>query len=1140
MIDFVHLHTHCEYSILDATARIDALLDKAEACRMPALALTDHGVMSGAVELYRKARDRGINPVIGCELYVAPTARTERSAYQKYNHLVVLVETDEGYCNLVKLVSKGFIEGFYYKPRVDYELLRKYHKGLIALSACHSGVVSRRVIEGKTDKAIAAAQELEGIFGRGNFFLELQDHGLDLWKTTNDRLREIAETLDIPLVVTNDVHYVEPEDAEAHEVFLNIQGGKTIDDPNHRIYEGDGYYFRSPDEMAVLFPDDHEALANTVRIAERCQVNLDFETTHLPKYKLPDGYSDANRYLEELAFAGAQARYGSIPAKVEDRLRYELSVIEKEGFAASFLIVQDFVQFAKRKRIPVGPGRGSSAGSLVSYCLGITGIDPLKYNLLFERFLNPDRISPPDFDIDFCMRRRDEMIDYVEKRYGRDRVAQIITFDTIAARGSVRDVARVLGIPYGEADEIAKQIPFGISLQEALRNVKALKQRYESDERVRQLFDISMKLEGLVRNASTHAAGVVIAPGKITDFVPLQRLTTKELVTEYDMVDLEVIGMLKMDFLGLRTLTVIADALQAIEDATGELIDIEAIPLDDVQTYALLQQGKTVGVFQLESSGMRDLVRRLRPTGLNDMIALVGLYRPGPLESGMADAYVERKHGYQRTTYPHPELREILEDTYGLPIYQEQLMQMAVVLAGFSLSEADTLRKAIGKKNRAIMDEMRSKFIDGCVANGIDRSQAESLFADIDKFARYGFNRAHSTAYGLISYWTAYLKANYSTYYMASLLTSVGGNKEKLAEYIQTCRDMGIRVLPPDVNESEVNFTSVGDREIRFGLGAIKHVGEGAVVSILKARGDVPFNSFLDVCRRVDPKAINKEVLESLIKAGAFDSLESNRRCLLNRVDEGMEIGQRSRQERLSGQRSFFSDEEETPDSPPDKKPVDFSEAERLKFEKELLGLYISGHPLLAHEAERLLYTSCSLGEVSAMAEGQELLLAGKVERINRIVTRNAEPMAFVTLEDLTAELELTVFPEPYSRYVELLSEEALIWVRGQTSLRNGEIQVIAEEILPLARAGDRVQVTLGLVLEVGSIEPSLLDRLQRLLRAHPGKIPVYIQVDGSGSQGYVTVRAGPDYSVELTGEMLDALKELPGVARVGIQRGLV
>ncbi|MCR4404369.1 MAG: DNA polymerase III subunit alpha [Candidatus Acetothermia bacterium] len=1126
-MDFVHLHVHSEYSMLDATCRIEELLLRAKEFSMPALALTDHGALPGAVEFYQKARNYGIKPLIGVEFYLAPRGRREKSpGRERYRHLLALAENERGYKNLLKLSSLGYIEGFYYKPRIDLELLREYRDGLIVTSACKSGVLAKPLLAGQAREADEWAHRLRELFGRESFFIELQNHGLPEEQGLLEELVKLARRLELPLVATNDVHYISAEDSKAHQILLNIQ---SRDREELRAYEGDQYYFKSGEEMARLFAPWPEALENTLRIAERCNFDLELEVAHLPPFDLPPGYANLDEYLGALALRGARERYGEeLPAEVRERLEYELGVIAEMGYASYFLIVWDFVRYAKEQGITVGPGRGSAAGSLVSYCLGITAIDPLKYGLLFERFLNPARISLPDIDIDFCPRRRDEVIRYVTVRYGQDRVAQIVTFDTMAARGAVRDVARVLGMSYSDADRIAKLIPFGASLEEALESVRELKQRYEDDPQVRRLLELSKKLEGLVRNPSTHAAGIVIAPAELTDYAPLLRLSDGSLVTQYDMVALEAIGMLKIDLLGLRNLTVLADTLQLVERTTGEKIDLERLPLDDPKVYQLLQEGRTTGIFQLEGAGIKELVRGLAPTEFKDIAALLALYRPGPLESGMAAEFIARKHGRQRVSYPHPDLQPILEETYGLPIYQEQLLLMARVLAGFSLGEADLLRKAIGKKERKTMEETREKFVQGCVKNGIPIERALDLFADIEKFARYGFNKAHSTAYALITYWTAYLKANYPTQYMAALLTSVADNTDKIAEYVQECRDMGIEVLPPEINESDLYFTA-HDGRIRFGLAAIKNVGEGAVGAILAARGGRPFGSFVDFCRRLDPRQVNREVLETLIKAGVFDRF-ATRKGLLRQVEVGLELAQVAHEERRSGQRSFFAEEEVTPTL--EASEEEFPRETLLRFEKELLGLYISSHPLQEWEEQLSCLRSHSLNELAEAKPGEPVYLGGRIDGVRVVTTSKGRRMAFVRLEDLKGKAELTVFPDLYERQASLLQEDNLIHLIGRAEQRGGQTQVVVEELYPLEEAES---LELRLLLPLEEVDERLLERLRALLRASAGPTPVLLQLDLGDSQELI--KAGEEFAVRLSRGLMEELRRLLGPGGIKLAR---
>lgn len=1132
-MNFVHLHVHSEYSLLDATCRIDQLIERALQYKMPAIALTDHGVLSGAIEFYLKARERGIQPILGCELYVAPQSRFEKRQTEKYHHLTVLARNAIGYRNLMKLTSLGYLEGFYYRPRVDKELLRQHSEGLLVLSGCLKGEIATLLLRGDAHSAQETAREFQAIVGKENFFIELQDHGLEEQRRLRAPLMELAQQMSASVVASNDVHFLTRADHKAHEVFINIGSSKSTE---RRSY-GQECYLKSPEEMAQIFQDVPEALENTLLVKDLCQLELDFSQRHLPYFELPPSERSADHYLEKLAWEGLRHRYAKLTDEIQERLHHELEVIEQMGFASYFLIVQDFIRFAKSRGIPVGPGRGSAAGSLVCYALGITDVDPLQYGLIFERFLNPDRIELPDIDIDFCVRRRDEVIQYVQEKYGSDRVAQIVTFDTMAARGAVRDVARALQIPYTEADKIAKLIPFGASLEQALSASRELREYGERDEQIQHLLQVADKLEGLARNPATHAAGVVIAPDEITCYTPLMRLSDGSIVTQYDMISIGAIGMLKMDFLGLRNLTVLEDTLKSIREHTSQSLDLHSIPLEDPKTYAMLQQGRTAGVFQLEGGGVREMLKRLEPTEFKDLIALLALYRPGPLESGMANDYIERKHGRQKIAYPHPKLQAILEDTYGLPIYQDQVLMMARVMAGFSLAEADTLRKAIGKKNKTLMEKMRQKFIEGCVNNQIPIRKAEALFADIEKFARYGFVKAHSTAYALISYWTAYLKANHPTFYLAALLTSVAGNAAKVREYINECRELGIQVLPPDVNESQADFTPIEGqtgRSIRFGLGAIKNVGQGPIEVILKARTGKPFESFFDFCRRAEADKINREILESLIQAGAF-SKWGPRKGLLQQIALGMALAGRARSERLSGQRSFFGESEIAPivpAVPQVETGEEFSKWELLSFEKELLGLYVSGHPLEDVEDRLTLYRSCSLSAVEDAAESQELHVGGRVESVKTINTQGGKVMAFVTLEDLSGEAEVIVFPAQYERFRSLLKRDGLLFVRGQLESRNGRRNLIAEEILPFEELDKKSE--LHLLLDAERVDESSLEGLREILRNHLGESRVYLHIiEGEARE---TVEAGASLRVLLSRSLLEELGRMLGPERIKVQ----
>lgn len=1118
---FVHLHVHSEYSLLDGMGRVRELVARAAELGMPALALTDHGNLSGTIKFYRAAQDAGVKPLLGAELYVAPDSRhsrdpaTSRSAY----HLVVLAADETGWQNLLVLANRGHTEGFYYKPRVDLELLAEHAAGLIALSACESGEVQRHLLHGRAAAARAAAGRLAEIFP-GRFYLELQDHGLERHQELVRNQIALARSLNLPLVASADVHYLAAEDREPHRVLINIQAGKKLADPDSRSFDGDGYHFLTEEEMQARFREVPEALAETLAVAEQCELRLDLGRRLLPRY--PSSLSP-NEELVAQARAGARARFGDpLPPPVEERLNYELDVIARMDLAPYFLIVADFVGYARRKGIPVGPGRGSAAGSLVSYALGITQVDPLRFGLLFERFLNPDRVSLPDFDIDFCIRGRDEVIRYVAERYGRDHLAQIATFDRMAARSVVRDVARVLGFPYEKSDRIAKLVPVGMTLPRALEQVPALQELAEEDEETRRLFAIARRLEGLLRNSSTHAAGVVIAPEPLEKFVPLMRLTDGSFVTQFDMHDVEAVGLLKMDFLGLRNLTLLDDVARLVERRTGVAVNLDRIPLDDRATYELIQSGQTTGVFQIESPGMKALIRRLQPTEFRDLIAILGLFRPGPLDSGMADDYIERKHGRQPVTYPHPATEEVLAETYGLPIYQDQILLLAQRLAGFTLGEADLLRRAMGKKKPQEMAEMESRFVDGCVRNGIPPDEARRIFADIEKFSRYGFVKAHSTAYAFITYWTAYFKAHYPTEFMAALLTSVQESTEKVAAYIEECRGMGLAVLPPDVNESAMGFTPVGEGKIRFGLGAIKHVGTGAVEAILASRG-AGFQSFFDFCQRLDPERVSRETVECLIKAGAMDRFGRPRKALMALACEGVRLAQLTRAQQASGQRSFFRAEELAPQLTVGEE--EFPRETLLEFERELLGLYLSGHPLDAHAAELRARGAIPLAEAASQA--RPFTVAGQVRTLKAIPTQDG-PMAFLTLEDPTGEVEVVVGSRLYETRGTMLREQALLVLRVRWSERNGARRLQALEVEPLVRTGGApTRFWIEFPLDLATRENAA--HLGAILADHPGPVPARLRL--REGERAVVVEAGPRYAVQPCRELEQRLAQLgPGV----------
>lgn len=1088
---FVHLHTHSEYSLLDGAVRIPELVAAAKAMGMPALALTDHGNMYGVVDFYKAAREAGINPILGCEVYVAPESRhikqggaRDENAY----HLVLLAENNEGYKNLMKLVTLGHREGFYYKPRIDLELLRLYHRGLICLSGCLGGQIPSLLLRGDREGAKALALELDTIFGRNNFFLEIQDHGILDEKTVNQELAALSRETGIPLVATNDIHYLAREDHEAHDVLLCIQTAKQVDDQDRMRFPGDQFYFKSAEEMADLFAWCPEALSNTVEIARRCNVTLEFGKYHLPEYPVPEGHTP-DTWLRHLCREKLTWRYPQPTPEVIERMEYELSVIEKMGYSSYFLIVWDFCDYARRNKIMVGPGRGSGAGSIVAYILGITDIDPLPYKLLFERFLNPERVSMPDFDIDFCYERRGEVIDYVVEKYGRERVAQIITFGTMAARAVVRDVGRALGFSYAETDRIAKLIPeeLKMTIDKALEQEPRLQEMMREDPRVEKLITIAKKLEGLARHASTHAAGVVIAKDDLVNYVPLQGNDEEGLTTQLPMTTLEELGLLKMDFLGLKTLTIINKTIEMVKANRGIEIELNKIPLDDKKTYQLLCSANTLGVFQLESDGMRKVITDLQPSVFEDIIALVALYRPGPMEQ--IPNFIAGKHGH-KVSYPHPKLEELLRETYGVMIYQEQIMLAAAELAGFSLGQADLLRRAIGKKQMDIMREQRKAFVQGCVDNGLERKQAEEIYDLIVKFADYGFNKSHSASYGLLAYYTAYLKANYTLEFMAAMLGGAMANSEKVAQYIEHCRRLGIEVLPPDINESGVSFTVVGDK-IRFGLGAVKNVGAVAVEEVLEERRrGGPFTSLADFCTRMNGRC-NKRMLEYMIKGGCMDSLPGHRAQKLAALDDLLAKAARLSKQKSTGQLDIFDvlGAEEPEEELPPVKPMDRKEL--LRAEKEALGLYISGHPLEDYQELLATLNITAIPDLEPAQEGREVTVAGMPVACRTVMTRRGKRMAFLTLEDQYGSLEVIVFEEVYNRCYDLLQGDNPLLVRGRLEFpTQDEPKIRAEAVEKLtAPRGDK-----KLYLKIEDADnDDLISRVLFILGQCPGDIPVYL-----------------------------------------------
>jgi len=1105
---FVHLHLHTQYSLLDGANQIDPLIRQVKGFGMPAVAITDHGNMFGVVEFYQKAKAEGVKPIIGCEAYLAPGSRLNREghlAHNDYYHLILLAANRTGYQNLIKLVSKAYLEGFYYKPRMDKDLLRQHHEGLIALSGCLSGEVAYLIGQNDLEGATRAAGDYQEIFGKGRYYLEVQANGLEHQRIANRGLIEIHKKLGIPLAATNDCHYLKKEDVRPHDVMLCLQTGKTLNEPNRLKFDTDQLYVKSTDEMVAEFAELPDAIKNTCRIADECDLTLTLDKPYLPEYRVPDGFTRES-YLEQLALQGLAERLRERPSALpresyELRLREELYVITAMGFAGYFLIVWDIIKFARSQGIPVGPGRGSAAGSLVAYALRITDLDPLVYGLLFERFLNKERISLPDIDMDFCMDRRGEVINYVIDKYGSDHVCQIITFGTLGAKAAIRDVGRVMEIPYAEVDRVAKLVPndLKITLEKALLQEPRLKELTETDPKIGELMTTARSLEGLARHASTHAAGVVISQQPLTDHVPLYKGANDEIVTQYSMGDVEKVGLVKFDFLGLKTLTMIhyAVALINARKETQPPLDIGKVPLDDPATYALLSSGHTTGLFQLESSGMRDLLTGLKPDRFEDIIAIIALYRPGPMD--LIPDFIKRKQGKIPIAYEVPDLEPILKETYGVIVYQEQVMAIANRVAGFSLGQADILRRAMGKKKPEGFEKLRTQFLEGAKRHKISEKKAEKLFDLIQKFAGYGFNKSHAAAYAFVTYQTAYLKANYQTEFMAALLTSEMGNADKMVGIFTECRELGIRVLPPDVNEGAKDFAVV-EGGIRFGLAAIKNVGEGAVESIIATRTDGGrFRSFVDFCRRIDPHKVNKRVLEGLIKAGAFDSTGARRAQLMAVLDRAMEEAAAAQRERTQGQTNIFGDLAEDapgaagfnefplPDLP------EWDQGQKLKYERELTGFYISAHPLTRYEAAIRKFSSITIGTLSEAADGKEVKLCGIVTTVKTLTTKKGDRMAYVQIEDPQGLVEVIAFPDLYRTAGPLLTPDSLVQVTGTvdraetgTRLKGTRIESLTEL---QARTVTKVNLRVGETAETGS----RLVQLQTVLRRHPGPAGIYL-----------------------------------------------
>nr|WP_051411177.1 DNA polymerase III subunit alpha [Acetivibrio clariflavus] len=1132
--NFVHLHVHTEYSLLDGANRIKDLIKRTKELGMDSIAITDHGVMYGVVEFYKEAVSSGIKPILGCEVYTAKRTRHDKQGAVDSDpgHLVLLAKNNQGYKNLMKIVSIGFTEGFYYRPRIDFEVLERYSEGLIALSACLSGDVPKALLNNDFEKAKEIAQKYSGIFGKDNFYLEIQSNGIEEQRYVNSQLIKLSKETGIPLVATNDAHYLRKEDARAHEILLCIQTGKSINDEDRMKFPTEDFYVKSPEEMEEFFKNIPEAISNTVKIAEMCNVELEFGKLHLPKFGVPDD-KDAYEYLKELCYDGLKRHYGENIEDKIDRLEYELSVIKQMGYVDYFLIVSDFIRYAKDRGIPVGPGRGSAAGSLVAYCLGITNIDPLKYNLLFERFLNPERITMPDIDIDFCYERRQEVIDYVVRKYGEDKVSQIITFGTMAARGAIRDVGRALDIPYNEVDVIAKMIPMqiGMSIDKALEINPELRARYEQDSKVKELIDTARLFEGMPRHASTHAAGVVISKEPITNYVPLNR-NDECITTQFPMGQLEEIGLLKMDFLGLRTLTVIKDAVDLIYENHNVKIDIDRIDMNDSKVFKLIGEGKTAGVFQLESAGMTQFMKELMPTSLEDVIAGISLYRPGPMDQ--IPRYLKNKNNPSEVKYDHPLLENILNVTYGCMVYQEQVMQIVRDLGGYSMGRSDLVRRAMAKKKASVMEQERKNFIygiddekgniivKGCIRNGVDEAVANKIFDEMMDFASYAFNKSHAAAYAVVAYQTAWLKCYYPLEFMAALLNSFLGSSDRISQYVYECKTLNIEVLPPDINESQMKFTVVNGK-IRFGLAAVKNVGENAVKSIIeerKARG--PFKNFRDFCDRIDTREVNKRCVESLIKCGAFDSMGVYRSKLIAVFEKMLDGIAQTKKRNMEGQMSLFemsiagneksiygeSALYEDNDIYPDIK--EYPNKMLLSMEKEMLGLYISGHPLsefdeeikrtvTLYSSDLNIYSNQSeepylMDNYKNISDGMNVVVGGIITSKKTKTTKNNNLMAFLTLEDLYGIMEVIVFPTVLEKYAKFIIEENIVLIKGRISIKEEEQpKIICEEVSPLKKMHIR-KVYLRLN---PNVEEDKKESLLALLKYFNGDTPVCVCNNG-------------------------------------------
>ena len=1153
---FTHLHVHTEYSLLDGSNKIKEYVKRVKELGMDSAAITDHGVMYGVIDFYRAAREAGIKPILGCEVYVAPNSRFDKEltgGEDRYYHLVLLAENNTGYANLMKIVSRGFTEGYYYKPRVDMEVLQTYHEGIIALSACLAGEVQRYIIKGLHEEAKKAALKYEACFGKGNFFLEMQDHGIPEQKLVNTELLKLSKETGIELVVTNDVHYTYKEDVDSHDILLCLQTGKKLADEDRMRYVGGQYYVKSEEEMKALFPYAREAVENTQRIADRCQVEIEFGVTKLPKFEVPEGY-DSWTYLNKLCSDGLAERYGdehapagSTGQTLRERLDYELNVIRTMGYVDYFLIVWDFINYAKEHGIPVGPGRGSAAGSIVAYCLKITNIDPIRYQLLFERFLNPERVSMPDIDVDFCFERRQEVIDYVGRKYGADKVVQIVTFGTMAARGVIRDVGRVMDMPYAFVDSIAKMIPneLNITIDKALDMNPEFKSLYSSDDRVHHLIDMCKRLEGLPRNTSMHAAGVVICQKSADEFVPLSRGSDGSIVTQFTMTTLEELGLLKMDFLGLRTLTVIQNAVNMIEKDTGVHIDVDHIDYDDKKVLESLGTGKTDGVFQLESTGMKNFMKELRPQSLEDVIAGISLYRPGPMD--FIPKYIRGKNNPDSITYACPQLEPILAPTYGCIVYQEQVMQIVRDLGGYTLGRSDLVRRAMSKKKQAVMEKERANFVygneeegvPGCVSRGIDEKTASGIYDTMMDFAKYAFNKSHAACYAVVAYQTAYLKYYYPVEFMAALMTSVIDNPKKVAEYILVCRNMGIEILPPDINEGESGF-SVSGSSIRYALTAIKSVGRPVIAAVVEEREERgPFLNLQDFVNRITDKDVNKRAVESFIKAGALDGLGGTRKQFMSVFSQVMDRTQKDRKNNMAGQLSLFDIvEEEEKEGLALKLPDvgEYPKEMKLAFEKEVLGIYVSGHPLEEYEAawrKKISNTTADFAydeetQGVRVKDGAKAVIGGLIAGKTIKYTKDNKIMAFLTIEDLVGTVEVIVFPKTYEQSASFLTEDAKVFVQGRVSVEEDKDgKLICEKIVPFTELKKKVWIKFPDMEAYKAADAGLMD----MLKESEGKDGIVIYIENPKAKKELP----PNQNVEADEDLVNRLQEQFGRENVTV-----